>query len=302
MIERNNHLSIEADMTERYAGIMPITGATEFVGVVGDPVAHSLSPRLHNRAYAALGVNLRYGAFCVPVGELRAAILGARALGFRGLSVTTPHKDDAARYADQRSEDVELLGAANTIVFLASVAVAESTDGQGLIDDLAVNRGFSPTGERCVVLGAGGAARSIVLALSRAGAKEVIVVNRTERRGLEAIAVAPEIARLGTHADIASAKLVVNATSIALHQGGDQSSRDDARGLADTLHPGQIAVDISYKPELPIFLEIARERGAIIRNGLGMLVHQAAAQVQLFTGSEAPVDEMWKELVEFERF
>jgi len=288
-------------MTDAQVQIMPITGATEFVGVIGDPVAHSLSPRLHNRAYAALGVDLRYGAFCVPIGELQAAILGARALGFRGLSVTTPHKDDAARYADQRSDDVELLRAANTIVFLSGVVVAESTDGQGLIDDLAINRGFSPTGERCVVLGAGGAARAIVLALTRAGASEVIVVNRSEKRGLEAIAVAPETARLGTYADIAGAMLVVNATSIGLQQGSEQSARDDALRLAGTLHQGQIAVDISYKPARPIFLEIAEERGATIRNGLGMLVHQAAAQVRLFTGLEAPIDEMWNELAEFER-
>ncbi|HVB00961.1 MAG TPA: shikimate dehydrogenase [Acidimicrobiales bacterium] len=288
-------------MTDEAIRFMPITGATEFAGVIGDPVAHSLSPRLHNRAYAALGVDMRYGTFCVPVGQLQAAILGARALGFRGLSVTTPHKDEAARYADQRSDDVELLGAANTIVFLSSVVVAESTDGQGLIDDLAINRGFSANGERCVVLGAGGAARAIVLALARAGAGEVIVVNRSERRGNEATAVAPGVARLGTHDDIAGATLVVNATSLALQQGTEESARGDARRLADTLHHGQIAVDISYKPTKPVFLEIAEERGATVRNGLGMLVHQAAAQVQLFTGFEAPIDEMWSELSEFER-
>lgn len=288
-------------MTDEPVRFMPITGTTEFVGVIGDPVAHSLSPRLHNRAYAALGVDIRYGAFCVPVGQFQTALLGARVLGLRGLSVTTPHKDEAARYADQRSDDVELLGAANTILFLSSVAVAESTDGQGLIDDLAINRGFSPNGERCVVLGAGGAARAIVLALARAGASEIIVVNRSEKRGNEAIEVAPAVARLGTHGDIAGATLVVNATSIALQQGAERSARDDALKLANTLHQGQIAVDISYKPAKPIFLEIAEERGATIRNGLGMLVHQAAAQVRLFTGFDAPIDEMWKELTEYGR-
>ena len=288
-------------MTDGAIGSMPLTGATEFVGVIGDPVAHSLSPRLHNRAYLALGVDMRYGAFCVPVGQLQAAILGARALGFRGLSVTTPHKDEAARYADQRSDDVELLGAANTMIFLSNVVVAESTDGQGLIDDLLINRDFSVNGERCVVLGAGGAARAIILALARAGAGEVIVVNRSEKRGHEAIAVAPDTARLGTHGEIASATLVVNATSLALQQGSDESARDDALRLAGSLHAGQMAVDISYKPVKSIFLEIAEERGATIRNGLGMLVHQAAAQVRLFTGFEAPIDEMWNELGEFER-
>lgn len=288
-------------MTQDNPQNVPVTGSTEFVGVIGDPVAHSLSPRLHNRAYAALGIDLRYGAFRVPTGLCQAAILGARALGFRGLSVTTPHKDAAARYADQRSDDVELLGAANTILFLSSVAVAETTDGQGLIDDLAVNRGFSPDGARCVVLGAGGAARAIVLSLERAGASEIIVVNRSEKRALEAVSVAPATARIGTREDIASAALVVNATSIALQQGADDRVREDALHLADTLHSGQIAVDISYNPVKPIFLEIAEQRGATIRNGLGMLVHQAAAQVRLFTGYDAPVDEMWSELKEYRR-
>ncbi|HUY07093.1 MAG TPA: shikimate dehydrogenase [Acidimicrobiales bacterium] len=280
---------------------MPISGTTEFVGVIGDPVAHSLSPRLHNRAYAALGVDMRYGAFSVPVGQVHAAILGARALGFRGLSVTTPHKDEAARLSDQRSNDVVLLEAANTIVFLSSVAVAESTDGQGLIDDLAINRDFSTSDKRCVVLGAGGAARAVVLALARAGASEVIVVNRSEKRGNEAIAVAPQVARLGSLGDVAAAALVVNATSLGLQQGTGESARDDARKLADSLHSGQLAVDLSYQPEKPLFLEIAEQRGAAIRNGLGMLVHQAAAQVRLFTGFDAPVDEMWSELREFRR-
>ena len=288
-------------MTLQSSSFTPISGATQFVGVIGDPVAHSLSPRLHNRAYAALGLDMRYGAFGVPAGQLQAAILGARALGFRGLSVTTPHKDEAARYADQRSDDVVLLGAANTIVFLSNVVVAESTDGQGLIDDLAINRDFSAGGERCVVLGAGGAARAIVLALARAGASEIVVVNRSEAHGKEAIAVAPGTARLGTLGDIAFAALVVNATSLGLGQSNEQSVRDDALRLADTLHQGQIAVDISYKPAKPIFLEFAEERGATIRNGLGMLVHQAAAQVRLFTGYDAPIDEMWSELSEFER-
>jgi shikimate dehydrogenase len=288
----------------------PITGSTEFVGVIGDPVSHSLSPRLHNDAYKALGVDIRYGAFRVPQGSAHAAILGARALGFRGLSVTTPHKDDAARYSDQRSDDVISLGAANTIVFLAGMAVAMSTDGDGLLDDLRLNCDFSPQQRSCAVFGAGGAARAIVLALARGGAREVIVVNRNEQRAHKAAALAGGRGRVGVIREIGDADLVINATSTGLAvpatgpapEGGgaaQESLEDGGAFLASHIRGGQIAVDISYRPARTPFLEVASEKGATVRNGLGMLVHQAAAQVRLFSGHDAPISVMWESVQEF---
>ncbi len=274
-----------------------IGGSTEFVGVIGDPVRHSLSPRLHNSAYREMGLDLRYGAFRVPVGEAHGAINGARSLGFRGLSITTPHKTEAARYADQRSNDVALLGAANTIVFLASVAVAESTDGDGLLDDLATNENFSPTGKRCVILGAGGAARSIILALGRAGAGEIVVINRSEQHATEAVALAPKIARVGKAEDIDGAPLVINATSMGLTQ-STPDGHDGGLSFGRRVGPGQLAVELSYLSRTP-FLTAAVENGATARNGLGMLVHQAARQVRLFTGQEAPLSVMWESVRQF---
>jgi shikimate dehydrogenase len=295
-----------------------ITGSTEFVGVIGDPVSHSLSPRLHNCAYRTLGLDIRYGAFRVPVGATQAAILGARALGFRGLSVTTPHKDNAARYCDQRSEEVAALGAANTIVFLSGVAVAMSTDGEGLLDDLRLNCDFPVDGRNCVVLGAGGAARAIVLAFAQAGAREVVVVNRNEQRALEAVALAGACGRIGELREIGAADLVVNATSMGLvvqspaakesesrpgdrHGSGEEqdSSHDGGAALARFVQSGQLAVDLSYRPARTPFLHVAAENGAAVRNGLGMLVHQAAAQVRIFSGHDAPISAMWESVGEF---
>lgn len=276
-----------------------VTGSTKFVGVIGDPVSHSLSPRLHNRAYRALGLDLCYGAFRVREGEAPSAIDGALALGFRGLSVTTPHKDAAARHADQRTDEVAKLNAANTIVFDAGVAVAHSTDGIGLLHDLDQHFGFDPNGQSCAVIGAGGAARAIILALARASASEVIVVNRNRSRATAAGALAPDVVRIGTLEEMGNAQLVVNATSLGLGvPAGDPDVAATASSFAASLHRGQIAIDISYRPARTLFLEAAEARGAQIRNGLGMLVHQAAEQVRLFTGEAAPLAEMWDSVSE----
>lgn len=282
-------------MTESFSSMFLDSVETEFAGVIGDPVRHSLSPRLHNCAYRELGVNLRYGAFHVLESELAYAVAGARALGFRGLSVTTPHKDALAVLADQCSDDVTLLGAANTVVFLGGVSIAHSTDGKGLIDDLESHLGFVPRGRVCAVLGAGGAARSIILALARAGASAVLVVNRNSSRAADAISVAPDVAHHGSIDEVGSAELVINATSLGLS--GDPFAPDVLETVAlltASIHKGQIAIDLSYRPARSAFLAAAADHGAQIRNGLGMLVHQAAEQVHLFTGLDAPISAMWR--------
>ncbi|HVB05794.1 MAG TPA: shikimate dehydrogenase [Acidimicrobiales bacterium] len=272
-------------------GCPPLSGATRLCALIGDPVAHSLSPLLHEAAYAALGVDLRYLAFSVAPGEAAAALSGAAALGLVGLSVTTPHKDGIAAAADTRSAVVERLGAANTVVFRQGLSVAESTDGPGLLDDLARALSFSPAGARCAVLGAGGAARGVVVALADGGAESVLVVNRTPARARTAAALAGERGRVGEAAELGGVDLVVNATSLALQAGGEAEAL--GASLAAALRPGQLAVDLAYHPARSPFLAAAATRGATVRNGLGMLVHQAARQVELFTGGEAPVAAMW---------
>ncbi len=273
-----------------------IGAESRVLGVIGDPVRHSLSPLLHNAAYRALGLDISYFAFAVPAGQAGPAISGARALGLLGLSVTTPHKADAARHADQRSALVERLGAANTIVFRAGVALAESTDGIGLVRDVQIACGFSPAGRVCAVLGAGGAGRAVIAALAEAGASSVIVVNREPSRALAAVELAPGVARVGTLQEAVAAELVVNATSIGLSASRVGSGEDPGLALARHLHSGQLVLDLVYRPAETSFLAAAARAGARTRNGLGMLVHQAARQVELFTGHEAPVEAMWQAL------
>ena len=269
-----------------------ITGATALAGVIGDPVRHSLSPTLHNAAYAALGLDLVYGAFVVHEGDAELALSGARALGFVGLSVTTPHKDAIAKAADQRTHRVAMLGAANSVAFKDGASIADCTDGDGLLADLARAWDFRPEAARCAVLGAGGAARAVVLALFDKGASEVAVINRSAERGRIAAALAPHVGRLGALEELSSFDLVVNATSIGLSGGADEARV--AGSLAERLHEGQLVVDLVYRPSRTVFLDQASRRGATVRNGLGMLVHQAALQVEFFTGERAPIDAMWE--------
>jgi shikimate dehydrogenase len=265
-----------------------ISARTVVAGVIGDPVRHSLSPALHNAAFQALGLDWVYVAFPVAAHDAAAAVRGAVALGVQGLSVTMPHKQAAARGADQRSVAVERLGAANTIVVRSGVTVAHSTDGGGLLDDLERALDFGAAGARCAVLGAGGAARAVVLALAERGAASVVVVNRTAAAAESAALLAGRSGRVGTLADVAEADLVVNATPVELVSPSSGATAGAALGR------GQIAVDMRYSPPTTRFLDEACARGATVRNGLGMLVHQAARQLVLWTGEDAPLEVLFE--------
>jgi shikimate dehydrogenase len=267
-----------------------ITSATRLAGVIGTPVRHSLSPVLHNAAYQALDLDWAYVAFEVAVGEAEAAVAGGRALGLVGLSVTTPHKDEAARIATRRSPTVRRLGAANTLTFEKDEVVADSTDGQGFVDDLRVSLDFDVAGRRCGVIGAGGAARAVILALAEAGAKEVLVVNRSPVRAFRAAALARTIGRVVRPEELDAAELVVQATPAEMLK--DEATGWPAGADPGRLGSGQLAVDLVYDPPETRWLAEASRCGAATRNGLGMLVHQAGLQVTRWTGQKAPLSAM----------
>jgi shikimate dehydrogenase len=264
------------------------------VGVIGSPIAHSLSPLLHNAAFDALGLtNWRSTAFEVPEGEAGDALEGMRSSALAGLSVTMPHKAVVAELVDERSSVASQLGAVNCVVNRQGVLYGANTDGEGFIESLLRGAGFSVTGRRCVVAGAGGAARAVVLALAEAGASEVAVMNRTSSRAESAAALAGAAGRVVPVGDVdaaAQAELIVNATPLGM-AGADGT---DAWVIPPALlHHGQLAADLVYAPRQTAWLEAASGAGATVLGGLGMLVHQAAAQIALWTGVAPPVDAMW---------
>ncbi|HZR14151.1 MAG TPA: shikimate dehydrogenase [Acidimicrobiia bacterium] len=265
-----------------------VTGATRVAGVIGDPVAHSSSPALHNAGYRALGLDYVYVAFPVPAGRGGDAVRAVPALGLAGLNVTMPHKADAARACDDLSDDAGTLGVANTVVPRDGGRVyGDSTDGPGFVAALR-DDGVDPCGRGVVVIGAGGAARAIVLALGRAGARVTVAARR--RDACEAAAaLAPGARAIGLDdlgAAVRAVDVVVNATPIGMR--GEPPPFDPA-----CLRPEHVVLDTVYHPAETPLLAAARSAGvAVAANGLGMLVHQAALAFRLMTGVDAPLDAM----------
>jgi shikimate dehydrogenase len=267
-----------------------LSATTTVAAVIGSPVRHSLSPAIHNAGFAAAGLDWAFVAFEVVPGGGAAALGAMRSLGLGGLSVTMPHKDDVAAAADLRSPTVERLGAANCVVPTGDGRLrAENTDGGGFVASLR-DAGIEPDDLRCCVVGAGGAARAVVLALAEAGAAEVSVVNRTPANAERAAGLAGAAGRVVAGDDaaraVAGADLVVNATPIGM--GDDASTPIDPRRLG----AGQVVADLVYYPLDTPFLQAAASAGCRTVDGLGMLVHQAALAFEAWTGEAAPVEAM----------
>lgn len=265
--------------------------------MIGHPVGHSLSPAIHNAAFAALGLDWVYVACDVTPGAAPAALTGASALGIVGLSVTMPHKEAVAAALSIRSPSVDALGAANTVVFSSEGEPrGENTDAPGFLASLAdIGPAADPTGRRCLVRGAGGAARAVVWALAGAGAAEVVVVpGRDRSRAAATAALGGSVTRVGTADEAVHMDIVVNATPLGLVPalpgalpGAPQPMPIDV-GL---LGPNHVVVDLVPRASTP-WLEAAATRGAIVVDGLGMLVHQAALAFTMWTGEAAPLDVM----------
>ena len=284
-------------------GRPPLSGHTRVVGVIGDPVTHSLSPALHNAAFDARGLDWVYVAFPVARGRGVDAVAAVSALGLAGLNVTMPHKEDVAGACDELTADAAALRSVNTVVGSPDGrTLGDSTDGPGFLDALA-DEGIDVAGAPVLVLGAGGAARAVVLALGRAGATVTVAARRPDAAAsaaslvpgasavpLGALAAAssvPAAAGGSVHpVDPAGFPVIVNATPLGM-SGGDPLPVDP-----EALHDKQTVVDLVYHPANTPLLTAARAKGALAVNGLGMLLHQAARSFTLWTGQPAPLDAM----------
>ncbi len=267
---------------------MTLTGHSRIAGVIGWPVTHSRSPRLHGYWLRELGIDGAYIPLAVPPDRLDAALKGLPALGFRGANVTVPHKTAALAACDSLDRAARAIGAVNTIVVGADGTLAGSnTDAMGFLANLNQESGFVPTGKRAAVLGAGGAARAVAWALADAGAGAVTVVNRTLSRA-EALAAefgGPLVARPwpALAEVLATADLLVNATSLGM-QGAAPLEVDLSPLGANT-----VVNDIVYSPLETDLLRQARGRGLAAVDGLGMLLHQAAPGFERWFGTRPAV-------------
>ena len=255
----------------------PVTAATRLAGVIGSPIRHSLSPALHNAAFAAAGVDWVYTAFEVAPGDAADAIAAMRVLGLGGMSVTMPHKEAVASAVDELEPTAAALRSVNTIVVLPDGRLRGcSTDGDGFVASI-VEASADPAAKRIAVLGAGGAGRAVVEALRRAGAADIVVINRSDERAEAAAALAGARGRVGQMSDVRNCDIVVNATSVGM-------GTTDLPFDMSLLHERHVVVDLVYHPLETAFLAHARAVGAQAIDGLGMLVHQAALQQELWLG------------------
>lgn len=283
-------------MTQGAGSNIPITGRTRVVGVMADPVAHSMSPPMHNRAFRVRGLDMVYVPLHVKSQDLRAAVEAIRALHLVGVNVTIPHKVAIVPHLDALSEHARLVGAVNTVVNRDGVLEGHNTDGAGFVRSLRKEAQFEPQGRRLLIIGAGGAAQAIAVQLALEGAEELIIANRTfekavqlvklvERAGGRARAIA--LAEL-TAPVVAECDAIVHTTSWGM------APHSDVPPIipAELLHADLLVCDIVYTPKETSLLRAARERGCRVLPGLGMLVEQAALAFELWTGVEAPVDAM----------
>ena len=265
--------------------------AIPLAGVIGHPIAHSRSPALHGYWLKRYGIKGFYIPMDVAPCDLADALNTLPKLGFVGLNVTIPHKEEALRLADVVSDRAALIGAANTLIFRRDGRIqADNTDGSGFIANLRQNApDWAPASGPAVVFGAGGAARAVIAALLESGVPEIRLANRTRPRAdalkadFGAKIVVEEWVQAGNMLE--GATTVVNTTSLGM------AGKAEFRIPLDALEPGATVTDLVYTPLRTGFLEEAAARGCHTVDGLGMLLHQAAPGFERWFGHRPEVDE-----------
>lgn len=272
---------------------------TVLFGVIGDPIRHSKSPIMLNRAFRERNVNGAYAAFHVKPNQLENAIAGVRGLGFRGLNVTIPHKIEVMAYLDEISEGAKAAGAVNTIVNDNGRLIGYNTDGIGYVRSLKEEAEPDIAGKTIVVLGAGGAARGILWALAQENPAAILIANRTESKAKELAASFSPDYRISSlpwgdlRAACSNADIVINTTSVGMSPNVNELPIDPT-----WLKSGSVASDLIYNPLKTAFLLQAEQVGCKIHSGLGMFIYQGAYAFEYWTGQPAPVEAMREVVLE----
>lgn len=265
-----------------------VSALTGVLGIVGHPIDHTLSPLMHNRAAELLNLDYVYAAFDVAPKDLRKAIAGLRGLGVRGINVTVPHKEKVIPFLDSLDEEVLLTGAVNTITLENGRLTGSNTDGKGFIKSLTI-RGFDLRDKKVAIVGAGGSARAIGVAVCQAGAEEVTVINRSAPRGRR---LARHLSQLGKVAFVSAssdnaAKAVRESDIIVQTTPCGMKRSDPLPPISAGFRKEQLVYDIIYSVETR-FLQKAKSKGASTVNGLEMLVYQGSESFRIWTGSPFP--------------
>ena len=276
---------------------MKIKGSTNIVGLIGHPVEHSFSPPMHNAAFEKLGMDYAYVAFDVDPNNLGSAIEGAKSLNIKGFNVTIPHKIEVMQFLDEIDEVAGLIGAVNTIDFKNMKGY--NTDGIGAVR--AIEEVISIKDKNVVIAGAGGASRAISFYLAKYGADSITILNRNVDR---AISLAGDVLDSGLIADVqadsiseinnylSDTDILVDTTPMGMHPHVD----DEPIARAEDMHEDLVVFDAVYNPNETVLIKEAIKAGAKPVYGIKMLLYQGAESFKIWTGVDAPVDEMEKAL------
>ncbi len=276
-----------------------ITGHTVLTGLLGSPVAHSISPMMHNESFRQLGLDYAYLAFNVDTEHLKTAVEGLKVLGVRGFNLTMPNKNLMAEYCDHLSPASEIIGAVNTVVNDNGVLTGHTTDGIGYMQ-AARDAGFDLTGKTMTLLGGGGAATAICVQAALDGLKEIHVFNikdsffprlqslvdRINERTDCKVTLDDLADKTALKSAIDGSHILTNGTSVGMSPNTEGCLIEDMT----LFRPDLIVSDVIYNPEETKLLRLAREHGCQTFNGLYMLLYQGAAAFKLWTGQDMPVD------------
>ena len=272
---------------------------TKLVGLLGNPLGHSFSPAMHNRAFQTLGLNYLYLPIEVTADDLPIVAAGIAKMNFAGYNVTIPHKIRIMDCLDAIDPLAQAIGAVNTVVLQNGRATGYNTDGEGFVQSLEAETGIAVEGKCHFIIGCGGAARAIAMTLVFQGAQKIFICNRTEQKAhdlvgeintkvrpcSEVVAMTPS----GIEAAVRQADVLINTTSLGMHPEVDRIPMD-----GDLIPAGVIVSDIVYNPARTKLLQVAEEKDCRTVPGLGMLVYQGAEGFRKWTGTEPPVDVMFE--------
>ena len=259
-------------------------------GVIGNPISHSLSPKLHGHWLRRYGIDGSYDALQVTEDSLERTLRSLPAQGYVGVNVTLPHKVAVLQIADQLTDRATLIGAANTLTFKDDGRIfADNTDGYGFLENLRQGApGWDAKSGPAVVFGAGGASRAVIVSLIEAGVPEIILTNRTRPKAESLRADFGARIRIVDWVQAGSvlsdAATVVNTTSLGMKGG------QEFRVPLDGLRSGTVVTDIVYTPLRTKFLDVAAEKGCVTVDGLGMLLHQGVPGFERWFGKRPEVD------------
>lgn len=281
---------------------LDIKATTKLYGILGHPVSHSLSPSMHNNAFEKLGLDYVYLAFDITPGKLGEAVRGIKSLGIKGVNITIPHKQTIVNLVDEIDDDAMLVGAVNTVKNDDGKLVGYNTDVGGFLRAIKDDFGFIPTGKKSILIGAGGAARAVIVGLCNSKASEIVIINRTVSKAEDLAAEFghhfPKIKfralSLGNQNEIINemrkCELLVNSSSAGM------KGENPLNLPLGVLPRGACVYDLVYDPLVTPLVRDARDLRLNTQSGVSMLLYQGVDAFEIWTGRKAPVEEMKKAL------